>query len=204
MLIGDSSFPFMSEGNISSLSLNLLIIFLPLSRVKSLSKGGNPKKEPSASLNIRESTTAPLSLVLPNLSAPESSNNDVTIETHRFGWSKQNQRVTPLIGDAVPTGREDARLVSSYSNHSSKSRGSSTPEYDFSDGAYEQESQSGRKAEPYSALDFENKTQRVAAQTKQRDPTDVDNNFLNPDDDLNDLLKVDSYVHESISPFNFK
>ncbi|KAI0524349.1 hypothetical protein KFK09_003716 [Dendrobium nobile] len=160
-------------------------------RVKSLSKGSNPKKELSASSNIRESTAATLSSVLPNLSVPESSNNEATNETHRFGWTKQIQKVPPsFIVDPVPTGREDGKVVSFYSNHSSKSRGSSTPEeYDLSDGAYEPDNRPSRKAESYPAPGFENKTQRVAAQARQRNAIDVDNNFLNPDNDLNDLLK---------------
>ncbi|KAH0468183.1 hypothetical protein IEQ34_003216 [Dendrobium chrysotoxum] len=160
-------------------------------RVKSLSKGSNPRKELSASSNIRESIAAPLSSVLPNLSVPESSNNEATNETHRFGWTKQIQKVPPsFIVDPVPTGREDGKLASFYSNHSSKSRGSSTPEeYDLSDGAYEPDNRSSRKAESYPALGFENKTQRVAAQARQRNAIDVDNNFVNPDNDLNDLLK---------------
>ncbi|KAL0925312.1 hypothetical protein M5K25_003633 [Dendrobium thyrsiflorum] len=152
-------------------------------RVKSLSKGSNPKKELSASSNIRESTAAPLSSVLPNLSAPESSNNEATNETHRFGWTKQIQKVpSSSIVDPVPTGREDGQPVSIYSNHSSKSRGSITPEeYDLSDGAYDPDNRSSRKAE--------SKTQRVAAQARQRNAIDVANNFVNPDNDLNDLLK---------------
>ncbi|KAK8969899.1 Diatom spindle kinesin 1 [Platanthera guangdongensis] len=130
-------------------------------RVKSLSKGGNLKKEISAPSNLRESTTASIDSVSPNLFPPENRGIEYTIETHNFGWTEQIQKVASshFNADNVSIGREDVGLASSYSNHSSKNRG------------------------------FNEKTMRATAQIKKRDAIDVHNNFLNSDDDLNILLK---------------
>ncbi|KAL0905839.1 hypothetical protein M5K25_024279 [Dendrobium thyrsiflorum] len=181
-------------------------------RVKSLTKSSNPKKEIS---NLRESTAVPLSSVLPNYSAPETSNSEVIInETNKYASSKHAVKESSPPLNMENAAREEVRLVSSYSNHSSnQSRGSSTPEeYDTAaGGTYEQGKWSSRKAESYSAASFEDKTQRVTTtqtkrtdmfdmnaektkrvtnlQTKRTDIYDVDVNNLNSDDDLNDLLK---------------
>ncbi|XVE52097.1 hypothetical protein DITRI_Ditri02bG0093900 [Diplodiscus trichospermus] len=54
-------------------------------RVKSLSKGGNPKKDVlSSTLNLKESTAQPLSLVLPTASPFEDDTNDT--------WPGQSER----------------------------------------------------------------------------------------------------------------
>ncbi|PPR97441.1 hypothetical protein GOBAR_AA23229 [Gossypium barbadense] len=56
-----------------------------LLRVKSLSKGGNPKKDAlSSSLNLKESTARPLSSVLPPALTSEDCINDT--------WPDQNER----------------------------------------------------------------------------------------------------------------
>ena len=62
--------------------LNLLCF---LSRVKSLSKGNTSKKDVvSSALNLKESTTVPLSSVLPVASAYEDDANDA--------WAEQDER----------------------------------------------------------------------------------------------------------------
>ncbi|KAK8938869.1 Diatom spindle kinesin 1 [Platanthera zijinensis] len=158
-------------------------------RVKSLSKGGNLKKEISAPSNLRESTTASIDSVSPNLFPPENRGMEYNIETHNFGWTEQIQKAASshFNADNVSIGREDVGLASSYSNHSSKNRGSIRTEHEFFDAAYD--NRSWRKAESYSSTGFNEKTMRATAQIKKRDAIDVHNSFLNSDDDLNILLK---------------
>ncbi|ONK80302.1 uncharacterized protein A4U43_C01F16120 [Asparagus officinalis] len=165
-------------------------------RVKSLSKGNNPKKDLSSStLNLRDSTAVPLSSALPTASSFESSNFGNANGTSRFGWSKQIEKGTssPFHVDHVPSGREEMHVSSSYSNYyREQSRGlANTDDDDFSDNDYEQEKWPRRKgkAETFSTSGFEEKARRVDAQTKWKHVPETDANSLHSDDDLNALLK---------------
>lgn len=64
-----------------------------LSRVKSLSKGNNPKKDMlAATLNLKESTNVPLSSYLPTASAFEDDINDtwpVQVEKEEYDQSEE-------------------------------------------------------------------------------------------------------------------
>lgn len=169
-------------------------------RVKSLSKGNNPKKDLSAStLNLRESSAIPLSSALPAASTLESNNFDIANGTNRFGWSKQNEKgmPSPFNVDRVPSGREEVHVASSYTNYYMEQRRDFTTaeEDDFSDEDYEQEKWAQRrgKMDKYSVSGFEDNVPRIDAHAKWKDGPDTDaSSSLRADDDLNALLKVGS------------
>lgn len=164
-------------------------------RVKSLSKGNNPKKDLSAStLNLRESSAIPLSSGLPTAPILESNNFDIVNGTNRFGWSKQIEKgmTSPFNVDRVPRGRGEVHVASSYTNYyREQRRGFATAEDDFSDEDYEQEKRLWRKGKTdiYSASGFEDNAQRIDAHAKWKDVPDADASSLRSDDDLNALLK---------------
>lgn len=166
-------------------------------RVKSLSKGSNPKKDLSAStLNLRESTAVPLSSGLPTMSTLASNNfENASNGTNRFGWSKQIDKETSVAfnTDRVPSWREEVQVATSYNNYYREQSRSftTTEEEDFPEDDYEQEERSRRKgkAETYSTSGYEDKVQRVDTQTKWKDVADTDASNLHSDDDLNALLR---------------
>ncbi|KAK9142491.1 hypothetical protein Syun_011891 [Stephania yunnanensis] len=144
-------------------------------RVKSLSKGGNnAKKDPLlATLNIRESTTVPLSSVLPTSSTMEATMMDAPIEHSRFGWIKQmeSESSLPYNIDRVSSGREE--------------------DFDFSEEFYEPEKPSWKKnvtQEAFHVPPKEDKIRKAEPQTKWKDMADFDGS-LDPEQDLNALLK---------------
>ncbi|KAK9148884.1 hypothetical protein Scep_007641 [Stephania cephalantha] len=144
-------------------------------RVKSLSKGGNnAKKDPLlATLNIRESTTVPLSSVLPTSSTMEATMMDAPIEHSRFGWIKQmeSESSLPYNIDRVSSGREE--------------------DFDFSEEFYEPEKPSWKKNVKQEAFHIppkEDKIRKAEPQTKWKDMADFDGS-LDPEQDLNALLK---------------
>ena len=182
-----------------------LIGFHCLCRVKSLSKGNNPKKDLSAStLNIRESAVVPLSSGLPTVSTLDSNSFDVANGTNRFGWSKHIEKEVslPFSVDGVPSGREEVHIASLYNNYYREQNRSFTTadEDDFAEEDYEQDKRSQRKgkADTYSASGYEDKTRRVDSQTKWKDVPDTDANSLRSDEHLNALLKVRSHVSFSL------
>ncbi|KAK9102635.1 hypothetical protein Sjap_019889 [Stephania japonica] len=145
-------------------------------RVKSLSKGGNnAKKDPLlATLNIRESTTVPLSSVLPTSSTMEATMIDAPIEHNRFGWIKQleSESSLPYNIDRVSSGREE--------------------DFDFSEEYYEPEKPSSWKKnvkqEAFHVPPKEDKMRKAEPQTKWKDMADFDDS-LDPEQDLSALLK---------------
>ncbi|KAG2590235.1 hypothetical protein PVAP13_5NG263734 [Panicum virgatum] len=80
-------------------------------RVKSLSKGGNAKKDVPSAVPLRESSPSPLPSVVPSFSGSEMM-NDIT-ERRDFGWPKQQQYLkeqpTPTFADRMPKGIQPAR-----------------------------------------------------------------------------------------------
>ncbi|PIA65045.1 hypothetical protein AQUCO_00100491v1 [Aquilegia coerulea] len=141
-------------------------------RVKSLSKGTTSKKDPLLStLNIRESTTLPLSSIAPTVSSIENNIYDVPNEHNRFGWSKQTERETLSHSmDRVSSGRED--------------------DFDFSEEFYKPEKPSWKnsKQDSFRIPPLEDKTRKTDAQPKWKEHQDFDND-LSADDDLSALLK---------------
>ncbi|XP_062215732.1 kinesin-like protein KIN-13B [Phragmites australis] len=83
-------------------------------RVKSLSKGGNAKKEVPLAAPLRESGPSPLSSVVPSFSASEVM-NDIT-ERSNFGWPKQQfvkEQPAPTFADRMPKVKEGVDFSSS-------------------------------------------------------------------------------------------
>ncbi|XP_058113577.1 kinesin-like protein KIN-13B isoform X2 [Magnolia sinica] len=165
-------------------------------RVKSLSKGSNSKKDLlSTSLNLRDSTTLPLSSVFPTVSTFEGNSVDVSKETNRFGWSKQieTESSLPFILDRSRGGREEAHLGSGYADYTKEQRGrgyTTGEEFDFSQELYGQEKPSWKmKPETFPVLASEDKPRKVDVQAKWKDLSDMDANSSYADDDLNALLK---------------
>ncbi|KAG1367747.1 putative Kinesin-like protein KIN-13B [Cocos nucifera] len=159
-------------------------------RVKSLSKGSNPKKDlPSATL--RESTALPLSSILLPVSTLEGSTDESANEKNKFGVSKQSRRETspPFNMDRVPGEREEIHVASLNSDYfkEQRSKGSTTAaELDLSAMAYEQGKTSRKgKAEMSSVSPLDDRVKRVnVAPQKWKDVADDDE-----DDDLNTLLQ---------------
>ncbi|KAJ6810227.1 kinesin-like protein KIN-13B [Iris pallida] len=162
-------------------------------RVKSLSKGNNPKKDIS-SASLRDSTAVPLSSSSSTMPSPET-NHFVANGSNRFGWPKQIEKETssPCNMERVPRGRDEVHAAASFANYyKEQSSGFTTPEdYDYPQEAFEQEKRSWRngKAETYYASGFEDKPRRVDAPMKRKDVPDIDANSMRSDDDLSALLK---------------
>ncbi|THU69884.1 hypothetical protein C4D60_Mb08t19130 [Musa balbisiana] len=156
-------------------------------RVKSLSKGNSKKDLSSATLNVKESVSAPISF-----SKFEVNSGD-TGEDQKPGWSKQVEKEAFLSYNSVSSGREEDQVISSHAKHfRANSRSSSTAEvFDYSEEVYEPDKPSWRKgkAEAYSSVAADGKTRRVDSLAKRRDSHNEDANCFDSDDDLNELLK---------------
>ncbi|KAG4197419.1 hypothetical protein ERO13_A05G023000v2 [Gossypium hirsutum] len=147
-------------------------------RVKSLSKGTNSKKDMlSSSSNLRESTALPLSSSL-RTDTFEDDITDVPFEKNKFGWSKPIERDTSLKVDPVASGRVDGNLVGPYSDYFNGQRGelNDMPEddFDYSEEAYEQPKMLQKTKDPM---------------IKRANPSTFDDNNYHSDDDLSALLK---------------
>ncbi|KAJ0989272.1 hypothetical protein J5N97_007628 [Dioscorea zingiberensis] len=166
-------------------------------RVKSLSKGNNPKKDTSINSNIRESTTLPLSSALPTVPSYNGNNGYIVTENNRYGWSKQVDKETSLLSnmDYVSSRREGRReevSAAPYTNYYKEQSRGSTPadDSDSSEEAYETSKPLRKgKVEAYSAPSFGDKGRTVDPQPKWKDVPDVDTNRFYSDDDLSTLLK---------------
>ncbi|XP_058074390.1 kinesin-like protein KIN-13B isoform X1 [Magnolia sinica] len=166
-------------------------------RVKSLSKGNNSKKDlQSATLGLRDSTTVPLSSVLPTVSTFDGIMVDVSGETNRFGWSKQVQSETSLpynVNHGLG-GRDERHLASEYVDYSKEQRGrgyTTGEDFGFSQESDQQNKPSWKmgKQEPLQISAANDKTRKVNALMKWKDMEGLDANSSRPDDDLNALLK---------------
>ncbi|KAM0843900.1 hypothetical protein ACQ4PT_057410 [Festuca glaucescens] len=153
-------------------------------RVKSLSKGGNNKKEVTlAAAPLRESSPSPLASVVPSFSADEAT-NDIT-ERNIFGWPKQQyakEQPSPLFVDRMPKARGDTGFSSSIGGYFNEQRTSTTAETSIAvvpDTMYQQETQQARKGRG-SALE-KNMRNSIAYPIRKAVPDE--------DDHLNDLLQ---------------
>ncbi|CAA7410116.1 unnamed protein product [Spirodela intermedia] len=155
-------------------------------RVKSLSKGNNPKKETASSL--RESTVVPLSSVVSSISAAEGG-VDFGNGTPSVVWPKQTQREQTQREmffsslDQGPAAREDPPA---YGN-SRENDDHEYPElYDRGRAAYRR----GKPDNGHPVSHSEDRAQRNEIRTRQKDmAAAVDRSGLSSDDDLNALLK---------------
>lgn len=154
-------------------------------RVKSLSKGGNAKKEVPLAAPLRESSPSPLPSVVPSFSASEVM-NDIT-ERSNFGWPKQQQyakeQPAPTLGNRMPKAKEAVEFSSSNGAYfkEQRSKGGMAPNIaEVPDVTYKEGRQPARKVKD-SLLD--NITRNSMAYPIRRVELDED------DDHLNDLLQ---------------
>lgn len=165
-------------------------------RVKSLSKGNNSKKD-ILSINLRDSTSVPLSSASPTVATLDGDMVDVSNETNRLTWSKQNETETslPFNMDHDFSGGEDVHFSSVYADYSKEQRGrafTNAEEFDFLEESNDRDKPSWRKNKPelYPVSTWEDRTRKVNAQMKwSNDLPDLDVKSSHPDDDLNALLK---------------
>ncbi|GMH13678.1 hypothetical protein Nepgr_015519 [Nepenthes gracilis] len=142
-------------------------------RVKSLSKGGNSKRDPSSStLNVRDST-AVLNV--------EDITTDVQNGRNRFGWPRELKRENPPLADIdpIPAGRADdnlpTSLYSGYYGLKGDQNDTIDDNFDCSENVFEQEKRPWMK--------------KTELQTRQQDLAESNANTSSSDDDLNVLLK---------------
>ncbi|KAL6615610.1 hypothetical protein ACP70R_037880 [Stipagrostis hirtigluma subsp. patula] len=139
-------------------------------RVKSLSKGGNAKKDVPLAAPLRESSPSPLSSVVPSFSASEVM-NDIT-ERGNFGWPKQQyvkEQPAQMFVDRIPKVKEP------------RSKGSMSPSIaEVPDTMYQQGRLLARKAKDFA---LENNMRNSVAYPISRAQPDEE------DEPLNDLLQ---------------
>ncbi|XP_073109094.1 kinesin-like protein KIN-13B [Elaeis guineensis] len=158
-------------------------------RVKSLSKGSNPGKDLPPAL-LRESTSLPLSSIVPPVTTLEGSNDEIAIEKKKFGLSKQPRRETspPFNVDRVPNRKEKVQVATLNGDYFKEqgSKGLTTAEvFDLSSMAYEQGKALRKgKADIYSVSSSEDRAKRVDAPHQKW--KDVANDV---EDDLSALLQ---------------
>lgn len=185
----------------------LLLIFSEdiylYSRVKSLSKGNSSRRDPlSSSSNLRDSTALPLSSALPAESIFEDNTTCVPHDKNRFGWSKQIEREPspPFNMDRVPSGRiEEILPAGVYSDYYKGQRGGQNDmaedDFDYSQQTYEQEKPprvNNKKIETYHKSILEDK-RKIDTPMKWRDMSNFEANNSGSVDDLNALLKVNTF-----------
>ncbi|KAK1312514.1 Diatom spindle kinesin 1 [Acorus calamus] len=167
-------------------------------RVKSLSKGNNSKKEFStASSNLLESTTSPLSSMLPITSNFGSSLAGTSSEANRFGSSKQIQiEASPSFNmDRVASRRESDSLCNGDVDYFKNHRGKvclTGEDFDSSEYPYEQEKRPWKpvKPETYTLSTVDDKMKCSDVMMRRRDMSSgVEINGLRTEDDLNVLLQ---------------
>ncbi|PUZ55733.1 hypothetical protein GQ55_5G235900 [Panicum hallii var. hallii] len=154
-------------------------------RVKSLSKGGNAKKDVPSTAPLRESSPSPLPSVVPSFSGSELM-NDIT-ERSDFGWPKQQQYVkeqpTPTFADRMPKVKEGVEFNSLNGVYfkEKRSKGGMAPSIaEVPDIMYQQKRQPARKAKD-SALDNTMRNS-IAYPIRRAEPDEEDEH-------LNDLLQ---------------
>lgn len=155
-------------------------------RVKSLSKGGNVKKDVPLAAPLRESSPSPLPSLVPSFSASEVM-NDIT-ERSNFGWPKQQQYVkeqpAPTFADRMPKVKEGVEFSSLNGIYfkEQRSKGGMAPNIaEVPDIMYQQGRQPTRKAKD-SGLEI-NMRNSIAYPVRSAEPDEED-------DHLNDLLQV--------------
>ena len=154
--------------------------------MKSLSKGGNAKKDVPSAAPLRESSPSPLPSVVPSFSGSEMM-NDIT-ERRDFGWPKQQQYLkeqpTPTFADRMPKVKEGVEFRSSNGLYfkEKRSKGGMAPNIaEVRDIMYQQGIQPARKAKD-SALG-NNMGNSIAYPMRRAEPDEEDEH-------LNDLLQV--------------
>ncbi|KAK3164823.1 hypothetical protein QOZ80_1AG0025270 [Eleusine coracana subsp. coracana] len=154
-------------------------------RVKSLSKGGNAKKDVPLAAPLRESSPSPLSSVVPSSSASDVM-NDIT-GRNNFGWPKQQyvkEQSAPTYVDRLPKVKESVELSSLNGGYfkEQRSKGYMAPNMaEVPDIMYAHGRQQTRKAKD-SALE-NNMRNSMAYPIRSAEPDEEE------DEPLNDLLQ---------------
>ncbi|TVU35860.1 hypothetical protein EJB05_17767 [Eragrostis curvula] len=152
-------------------------------RVKSLSKGGNAKKDLPLAAPLRESSPSPMCSVVP--SSASDVMNDIT-ERSNFGWPKQQyvkEQPAPTFVDRLPKVKESVEFSSSNGGYfkEQRSKGNVPPNVaEVPDTMYPQGRQQVRKAKD-PALEL-NMRSSMAYPTRRAEPDEED-------EPLNDLLE---------------
>jgi len=156
------------------------------SRVKSLSKGNNSKRDvSSSSTNVKDSNAQALGSGSTVTSNFEDSTAEGLNGSGRFGWTRESERETsPSPG---------------YSDYYRAQKGGpvdmSVDDYDDSEDVFEQEKpfradNKNKKTDTYQVPAPGNMMMKNDTRTKLKDFDDYGANSSNSDDDLNALLKV--------------
>lgn len=161
------------------------------SRVKSLSKGNNSKRDLPSSTISKDSNSQLSSSSSAQMSNLEGTTTDGLNGSGRFGWSRGLDREaspSPKL-ERVPSGRADNTFVSGYSDYYRGHKGGqvdmSVDDYDNSEDIFEQEKpyrSKNKKAETYNVPATDNRM--------RKNLSDLSSNNTSSDDDLNVLLKV--------------
>jgi kinesin family protein 2/24 len=152
--------------------------------VKSLSKGGNAKKDVSLAMPLRESSPSPLPSVVPSFSASEVM-NDIT-ERSNFGWPKQQyvkEQPALTFVERMPKVKDAVEFTSSNGAYSreQRSKGFMAPNIvEIPDIMYQQGRQPARKAKDTTLGN--NIRNSIAYPTRRVEPDE--------DEHLNNLLQV--------------
>lgn len=154
-------------------------------RVKSLSKGNNPKKDLYSTLNLRDSTVLPLPSVSPTVSPFDE---EMSTDSDKIGWSKPNVFDNSLPFNLVNklSGKDEEKYGSLYSG------GLTSESYTKGGKCYEQDTHQWEKGKPeIQLLPFsENKSRKYEGENTWKSITNVSRNGSRSDDDLNALLQV--------------
>jgi len=155
------------------------------SRVKSLSKGNNSKRDASSSTtNLKDSNAQTLGSGSTITSNFEDSTTEGLNGSGRFGWTRDYEReISPAPG---------------YSDYYGAQKGGpvdmSVDDYDDSEDVFEQENpywvDKNKKTDTYQMPAPGNRVMKNDTRTKLKDFDDYGANNSNSDDDLNALLKV--------------
>ncbi|KAL8128836.1 hypothetical protein V2J09_017991 [Rumex salicifolius] len=167
-------------------------------RVKSLSKGGNSKRDlPSSMASVRDSVILPSSLGSASIMNLEDSTTDGPNGSGRFGWVRESRKeaLQPVNLDRVPNGRTDNNLA--YTNYSKiqYSGGRATvPEdgFEYLEDDFEQEKpdwNKTKKIEAFTTASAEDKMKTDDLLIIQKDINACSSNTTNSDEDLNVLLQ---------------
>nr|GMD76833.1 kinesin-like protein KIN-13B [Ipomoea batatas] len=139
-------------------------------RVKSLSKGSGPKREPPSLSNLRNSIAVPLSSVLPTVSGSEENMGNVSQETSRGNLTKQTEKEPFQHVERVPSGRSQFNLA----DDQKESRGQEKPSWMVN-----------KKGDSFQISTLEDKMRKNGHKDLPHFGTDN----INSEDDLNTLLK---------------
>nr|GMD78791.1 kinesin-like protein KIN-13B [Ipomoea batatas] len=139
-------------------------------RVKSLSKGSGPKREPPSLSNLRNSIAVPLSSVLPTVSGSEENMANVSQETSRANLTKQTEKEPFQHVERVPSGRSQFNLA----DYSEEGRGQEKPSWMVN-----------KKGDSFQISTLEDKLRKNG----HKDLPHLGTDNINSEDDLNTLLK---------------